>query len=63
MSQDVKMVAALREFKNQLKDLSKNELVRQAADFYVRLTLAQFQIQALLEEKSKQNSTTVQKSE
>lgn len=63
MSEDAKMVAALREFKNQLKDLSKNELVRQAADFYVRLTLAQFQIQALLEEKSKQNSATAQKSE
>jgi hypothetical protein len=52
------------EFKRQLRDLSKNELVRQAADFYIRLTLAQFQIQALLEEKNKQNSSeTEQKSE
>lgn len=54
----------LAEFKRQLKDLSKNELVRQAADFYMRLTIAQFQIQALLEEKNQQNSSvTEQKSE
>lgn len=51
------MEKELAEFKRQLRNLSKNELVRQAADFYMRLTISQFQVQALLEEKNKQNSS------
>jgi hypothetical protein len=58
------MEKELAEFKKQLRSLSKNELVRQAADFYMRLTISQFQVQALLEEKKNQNSSeTEQKSE
>lgn len=35
---------ALAEFKRELKNQSKNELVRLAANFYARLSLALFQI-------------------
>lgn len=37
-------------FKSQLRRLSKNELVRQASNYYMRLTLAGFQIAALKEQ-------------
>ena len=37
-------------FKKELRNLSKNELVRQASNYYMRLTLAGFRI-AALEEK------------
>ena len=34
-------------FKQELRKLSKNELVRQASNFYMRLTLANFRIEDL----------------
>lgn len=35
---------AVAQFKRELKDLSKNELVRQASDFYIRLILQSYKI-------------------
>jgi hypothetical protein len=47
-------------FKKELSTLSKRELVRQAANYYMRLTLAGFKIADL---EKKLNAQTEQKSE
>jgi hypothetical protein len=50
-------------FKKELRNLSKNELVRQASNYYMRLTLAGFKIAALEEQLTKLNASSTQKSE
>lgn len=50
-------------FKQELSTLSKRELVRQAANYYMRLTLAGFQIEGLKEQNKKLTEQLAQKSE
>jgi hypothetical protein len=60
---DVNIKNAEADFKKQLKDLSKNELVRQACNFYQRLVLANFKNQILEEQISKLTAPAAQESE
>lgn len=50
-------------FKKELGTLSKRELVRQAANYYMRLTLSGFQIDSLRKEVQKLTEQLAQKSE
>lgn len=50
-------------FKKELGTLSKRELVRQAANYYMRLTLSGFQIDSLKKEVQKLTEQLAQKSE
>lgn len=50
-------------FKKELRTLSKNELVRQASNYYMRLTLAGFKNAALEQENKRLTEQLAQKSE
>ena len=50
-------------FKKELATLSKRELVRQAANYYMRLALSGFQIESLRKEVKKLTEQLAQKSE
>lgn len=50
-------------FKKELGTLSKRELIRQAANYYMRLTLSGFQVESLKKEVQKLTEQLAQKSE
>ncbi len=50
-------------FKKELRTLSKNELVRQASNYYMRLTLAGFTIKEMQNQINKLTALSAQKSE
>lgn len=55
--------AAESRFKKELRTLSKNELVRQAANYYMRLTISGFRVAALEEQVKLLTEQLAQKSE
>ena len=57
------LIQAEARFKRELRTLSKNELVRQASNYYIRLTVAGFQNAALAEQVEKLTAQLAQKSE